>query len=203
MNEQENNNKIELNQTDVQKKRWFGRGIYGSKDVPIRILDGAIAVLILLALVLIVYFAINGGYTVSFDTDGGTEIVSQKLRHGTYVEEPDIPLKPGYTFLGWYTGEDLERKWVFSVDTVQESTKLTAKWAPAQICVKFDLNGGTVDGQSEIPEVYVTYGQPYGTLPTPVRQGAVFDGWLYSGQTIHEDTVVFMTGEHVLTAQWK
>ena len=27
------------------KKRWFGRGIYGSKDVPIRVLDACIGVI--------------------------------------------------------------------------------------------------------------------------------------------------------------
>ena len=30
------------------KGKWFGRGIYGSKDVPIRILDGLIGVLIVI-----------------------------------------------------------------------------------------------------------------------------------------------------------
>ena len=45
----------------LPKKRWFGREIYGSKDVPIRILDGLIAFLIVLTVALTAVFAINGG----------------------------------------------------------------------------------------------------------------------------------------------
>ena len=41
------------------KKRWFGRGIYGSKDVPIRLLDGFIAVVIVVIVGMIFYG--NGG----------------------------------------------------------------------------------------------------------------------------------------------
>ena len=52
---------------EEEKKKLFGRGIYGSKDVPIRILDGLIVGMILLAVVLTVIFSINGGYRVTFD----------------------------------------------------------------------------------------------------------------------------------------
>lgn len=61
---------MEEEKKELPKKRWFGRGIYGSKDVPIRILDGLIAFLIVLTVALTAVFAINGGYVVSFDTDG-------------------------------------------------------------------------------------------------------------------------------------
>ena len=69
------------------KKKWFGRGIYGSKDVPIKILDKLILGLILATVILTVVFTVNGGYFVNFETDGGTEIESQKLRYGQLVEK--------------------------------------------------------------------------------------------------------------------
>ena len=37
------------------KKRWFGRGIYASKDVPIRILDACIGAMIIAALALTIW----------------------------------------------------------------------------------------------------------------------------------------------------
>lgn len=43
---------MEEEKKELPKKRWFGRGIYGSKDVPIRILDGLIAFLIVLTVAL-------------------------------------------------------------------------------------------------------------------------------------------------------
>ena len=53
---------MEEEKKELPKKRWFGRGIYGSKDVPIRILDGLITFLIVLTVALTAFFAINGGY---------------------------------------------------------------------------------------------------------------------------------------------
>ena len=48
----------------------------------------------------------------------------------------------------------------------------------------------------------MTFGETYGELPIPVKEGSAFGGWEYSGQIITADTVVQMTGEHVLTATW-
>lgn len=185
------------------KKRWFGRGIYGSKDVPIRLLDGFITAVIILIVGMIVFFAVNGGFAVTFDSRGGSEVAAQKLRHGSTVVEPETPFKPGYTFDGWYYESNEEADWNFAVDKVEGDLTLVAKWTPAQITVKFDLDGGTWGKIGEVPEQSVTFGEKYGELPQPSKEGAEFAGWFYSGMEITEDTTVTMSGEHVLTAQWK
>ena len=56
---------MEEEKKKLPKKRWFGRGIYGSKDVPIRILDGLIAFLIVLTVALTAVFAINGEHVLA------------------------------------------------------------------------------------------------------------------------------------------
>ncbi len=185
------------------RKKWFGRGIYGSKDVPIRLLDGLIGLLIAAIVILTVVFAVNGGFRVTFDTDGGNEIAFQKLRHGNPVEEPAAPVKPGYVFEGWYVDtEDESIPWNFALDKVSGDMTLTAHWAPAGILVKFDMDGGTWQGEREIPPLEVSFMEAYGQLPVPEKEGAVFDGWYYSGAQITADTQVTVTGEHVLTARW-
>lgn len=187
------------------KKKWFGRGIYGSKDVPIRVLDGLIGVLIVVILLMIVYFAINGGFEVKFDTQGGSVVETQKLKNGELVAEPALPYKPGYEFAGWYAtvgGEEI--LWDFASREVTGDVTLVAHWTPAAITVKFDLNGGNFGGaDSQTMDKQVIFGEAYGELPTPVREGMTFGGWEYSGSIIMEDTVVQMTGEHVLTAVWE
>lgn len=188
----------------TEKKKWFGRGVYGSKDVPIRILDGFIIGAILLVVLLAFWFATHGGYTVSFDTDGGSEAASQTRKHGELLAEPETPVKPGYAFEGWVTSEDetLAEDWDFSQDQVENDMTLYAVWTPAQITVKFDLDGGSLEGSASVPDKTVTYGEAYGELPVPEKEGSRFDGWIYSGSVISEDTIVTMTGEHVLTARW-
>ena len=188
----------------AEDKKWFGRGIYGSKDVPIRILDGFIIGAICFVVILVFWFATHGGYNVTFDTEGGSEIVPQRLRHGELAKEPEIPLKPGYTFCGWITSEDesLAKEWNFATDKVENDMTLYAVWMPAEVMVKFDLDGGNLDEETYIPDKAVTYGEAYGELPVPEKEGFLFDGWVYSGAVIKADTTVTMTGEHVLTARW-
>lgn len=185
------------------KGKWFGRGIYGSKDVPIRILDGLIGVLIVVIVGMIIFFAVRGGFNIVYDTDGGSEVAARKVRYGEFLTEPETPYKPGYTFDGWYTEKEGETVlWYFQSEKVTGDMTLTAHWVPAQFTVKFDYDGGTGADGSTVESKQVTFGETYGELPTPVKEGSTFGGWEYSGQIITADTVVQMTGEHVLTATW-
>lgn len=191
------------NENPMIKKRWFGRGIYGSKDVPIRLLDSFIGVVIVVIIGMIVYFAIHGGFYVNFDSRGGSEISSVKLRHGSLVAEPETPVRAGYVFDGWFLESNEEAAWNFAVDKVENDLTLVAKWSPAKIMVKLDLNGGLLGGRSQTDPLTVTFGEPYGELPIPSKEGAVFNGWYYSGNKITADSQVLTSGEHVLTADWK
>ena len=187
------------------KKRWFGRGIYGSKDVPIRILDGIIAAMIVAAVVLTIWGAAHNGFSITFNTGvDDITVPAQTVLHGELVTEPEAPLRPGYNLVGWSTTPDPEvNLWDFDSYEVEGDFTLYAVWEPASFPVRFDLDGGTVDGWSEVDPITVTYGQAYGALPVPEKEGAVFAGWMYSGQIITEDSTVTMTGEHVLTALWE
>lgn len=187
-----------------EKKKLFGKGVYGSKDVPIRILDMLILGILAAIVILVFWFTLHGGYRIAFDTEGGSEIPVQTLKHGELVEEPETPTKPGYEFVHWLTSEDpsLAQVWSFSENTVEGDLTLYAVWKPAELTVKFDLDGGTVNGAEQAPDQTVTYGEAYGELPVPEKEGYTFDGWVYSGAVITPDTTVTMTGEHVLTARW-
>ena len=99
--------------------------------------------------------------------------------------------------------KEAEGEWSFEHDQVKGDMTLTAQWKPASVLVKFDLDGGTVDGKTEAEPVFVTYGEVYGALPEPEKTGVSFKGWIYSGQMIEADTRVAMTGEHVLTAVYE
>lgn len=202
VNEEKRQEEIQ-EETAAVRKRWFGRGIYGSKDVPIRLLDGFIGITVAVIILLTIVFAVNGGYVISFETNGGTETPSQRLRYGELLTEPEEPEKPGYEFAGWQREDEPDKLWNFEEDKVGGDMTLTACWTPARITVKFDLNGGSFDGKEEIEPITVIYREPYGTLPVPQKEGEIFAGWLYSGEIVEEDTVVSMTGEHVLTAVWE
>lgn len=202
-NHQEEKQIPEIVAPEEARKKWFGRGIYGSKDVPIRLLDGLIATFIVAIVAMVIYFAMNGGYRVSFHTFGGNEVASQKLRYGEMVAEPEVPIKPGYQFEYWYQEEEPNIFWNFSTNKIGGDLALYAHWVPAKILVKFDLNGGTTaEGMEVLEPKEVVFNETYGELPTPIKEGTTFKGWEYSGAMITEDSTVWMTGEHVLKAVW-
>ena len=64
-------------------------------------------------------------YTVTFDSYGGTPVPpAQEVEYGLTATEPAAPEKTGYTFDGWYLGNE---KYDFSA-AVEQNITLTAKW---------------------------------------------------------------------------
>ena len=67
-------------------------------------------------------------YTVTFDTNGGSEVDPVTVDAGSTVTKPADPTKSGYTFGGWYKDSTLQTPWNFANDTVTADTTLYAKW---------------------------------------------------------------------------
>ena len=68
----------------------------------------------------------DGAYkTVTFNSDGGTQVEEAKVLRGQEVAKPtDDPTKSGYTFTGWYLGD---ARYDFDTPVIAPLT-LTAKW---------------------------------------------------------------------------
>ena len=64
-------------------------------------------------------------YTVTFDSNGGTSVEAQVVEENKRASAPNDPTKEGYTFLGWYVGDE---KWSFLDNSVKDNLTLTAKW---------------------------------------------------------------------------
>ena len=63
-------------------------------------------------------------YTITFDTAGGSSIDSIVVKENDTITKPDDPTKEGYTFLGWYIGDE---EFHFE-DLVKSDLTLVAKW---------------------------------------------------------------------------
>ncbi len=102
--------------------------IYQNIHISIKTLDLIIAFLVL-ALLLTLFVGIrNRGFTVDFDSMGGTDITSQKHLYGERIEY-EIPLRDGYKFLGWSLNKACEIYWN-EEDEITGSMKLYACWEP-------------------------------------------------------------------------
>ncbi len=103
-------------------------GLY--KNVNMSTKTASIIVLVgIAAFVAVLIFAVaNRGFTVEFDTNGGTEIPSVKAMHGDLLTVTETPKKEGYTFKGWYRDKACTVKWDRTTDTVTGSMTLYAGW---------------------------------------------------------------------------
>ena len=63
-------------------------------------------------------------YTVTFDTNGGSNVKAQSVEYGKKATKPTAPTKDGYEFVDWYNGT---AKYDFNTAVTSDIT-LTAKW---------------------------------------------------------------------------
>lgn len=75
-------------------------------------------------------------YLVSFNTDGGTEIMSQNVEENSLVETPQVPLKTGYTFLNW--NYDLS-------NPITESITISANYNANTYKIKYHYDSNVIE----------------------------------------------------------
>ena len=140
-------------------------------------------------------------YTVTFDTDGGTPVPpNQEVEYGLTATEPTTaPTKTGYTFDGWYLGDE---KYGFS-DAVEQNITLKAKWeaipygvtysyhnsVPAEVMDTLPTDKGTYTVKDQVPV----------QIPT-AKEVAVdgykwtFKGWQLDGKDVKSEKVNMTVG---------
>ena len=122
-------------------------------------------------------------YTVTFDTDGGTDIPAITQDYGTDITAPAAPTKTGYTFAGW----DKE----IPATMPAENTVITAKWNVNKYTITFDTDGGT-----DIPAITQDYGTDITAPAEPTKTGYKFAGW------DKEIPAAMPAEDTVITAKW-
>ena len=103
-------------------------------------------------------------YTITFDTNGGSEIAPITQDYGTEITVPADPTRKGYTFKGW----DKE----IPETMPAENITVKAQWETNQYTIAFDTNGG-----SEIAPITQDYGTEITAPDNPTRKGYTFKGW--------------------------
>ena len=123
-------------------------------------------------------------YTITFDTNGGSEIAPITQDYGTEITAPDNPTRKGYTFKGW----DKE----IPETMPAENITVTAQWEINRYTITFDTAGG-----SDIAPITQDYGTNITAPADPTREGYTFIGWDKAIPTT-------MPAENItVTAQWK
>ena len=123
-------------------------------------------------------------YTITFDSNGGSEIAPITQNYGTKITAPADPTRKGYTFKGW----DKE----IPKTMPAENITVKAQWEINQYAITFDTNGG-----SEIAPITQDYGTAITAPADPTRKGYTFKGW-------DKEIPKTMPAENItITARWR
>ena len=112
---------------------------------------------------LIAHFGVKQ-YTITFDTDGGSEIEPAVVYYQDKVTAPAEPQREGYRFLDWEPRLPKEMP--------AEDLTVKATWSVKQYLITFDTDGGT-----PVDIIDANYGEAVEKPADPEREGYTFAGW--------------------------
>lgn len=104
------------------------RGLYRNVHISVKALDVVIVICILVIVGVLALEMRDPGFSVTFDSRGGSDVASQKQMYGQLVEVPEPPTREGYAFTGWYMDYACQELWDLETDTVQQELTLYAGW---------------------------------------------------------------------------
>ena len=139
-------------------------------------------------------------YLVTFELNGGVGETEELVLIHHKLTKPEDPVREHYTFAGWYTDEALTKAYDFDTE-ITEDKVLYAKWNHITHQITYDLNGGTLDGQTGKIVIDANEGDVITVMKAPTRDGYTFKYW--KGSEYYPGDSYTVTEDHTLTAEWE
>ena len=151
-------------------------------------------------------------YNLTYDGNGASSPQGMTgVSYETKFTLAGAPIAPaGKSFRVWRNeeanlefsaGENVSGENFTELDEIHvdgHAVTLKAIWTNNIYTVTFDPDGGSMTPTSKT----VAYGDPYGELPTPEKEGSAFAGWYAGDRLVTAETVMLTAANHTLTARW-
>ena len=139
-------------------------------------------------------------FLVRFELNGGAGETEDRVLIHHKLTKPEDPVRTHYTFGGWYSDKELTKLYDFDTE-ITEDKVLYAKWNSIPRRITYDLNGGTLDGQTGKIVVEANEGDVIKVMNAPSRDGYEFKYW--KGSKYYPGDSYTVEEDHTLTAIWK
>ncbi len=149
-------------------------------------------------------------YTVSFETNGGTEVASQKVRYGGRASVPaSAPTAEGKKFTGWFKDTECTEEFDFSV-AVKADTTVYAGWI-SEFTVSFNMNGNDKAVFTGEDQIVLKGEKATRPVSDPMAEGYKFLGWTKDKEgtetfdfdaSINADTIVYAKWQRQFTVRF-
>jgi uncharacterized repeat protein (TIGR02543 family) len=144
----------------------------------------------------------NDHYTITFDSQEGTELEPITRDEGTEVPEPTAPTKADHTFQGWHDAASGGTKYGWP-HTLTGDVTMYAQWqavTPVQqrYTIIFYSHGG-----SDVQPITANAGSEVDEPPKPTKKGNTFQGWFSAESDGTKHTWPHtLTDAIIMHAQW-
>lgn len=118
----------EVSQNDTGEKQREFRGLYKHVKISVKTLDIIIVACIVVILLVVAFDLRNPGFTITFDSKGGTDVAPQNQMYGELLKTPEEPTREGYEFTGWYLDHACDEEWNQDEDIIESDFTLYAGW---------------------------------------------------------------------------
>lgn len=153
------------------------------------------SLLVVMFLMLVVGCSKTKTYTITFDTDGGTNVDSVVIEENEKLILPEEPTKEGYNFNGWLLNGNLFNE----SNSIDKNITLKADWITIDTKtykVVFIYNNDTKD-----LEINVEENKKVSKPTNPTKEGYKFLGWYLDEQKFDFNTEI--NADIVLLAKWE
>ena len=134
--------------------------------------------------------------TITFDSDGGSDVDDIVLVDGEVASKPTDPTKSGYVFAGWYHADTA---YVWSTPVIEDLDML-AHWNKLYTVSFIAGEGeGSMDSEEYLADAAVTL--PACTFSAPT--GKEFDAWRCADSIITQGKFTMPAKDVEITALWK
>ena len=140
-------------------------------------------------------------FNVDYIMNGhGEQVETQVVSSGGKASIPTAPSEVGYTFVNWYSDENLTEVFDFS-KAIEQNCCAYAKWTANTYEIEYELYGGT-NAQENLD--YYTYDVGVNRFEDPKKRGSLFRGWYTDPQFENkiESIPSDSTEKYKLYAKW-
>lgn len=124
----EDKNQVTEEVVENEQKTPEFRGLYKHVKISVKTLDTIIVACIAVIVILVALDLRNPGFTITFDSRGGSDIAPQNQMYGELLTVPEDPTREGYEFTGWYVDYACDDAWDEAEDIIETDITLYAGW---------------------------------------------------------------------------
>ena len=135
-------------------------------------------------------------YSISFNSDGGSNVEQLKVKEGQKIEITKNPTKEGYNFIGWA----LNGKTFDFSQGIKKDTTLVAVWKKIDDSIETFVITFDTDGGNTIANQIVEKDKKIEKPSDPTKKGYSFNGWYVEGREYLFDIEV--NSDLTIKAKW-